>query len=127
MYFFAASTLLLGALTGWAWGCAAMAAAAKARNMNVTAAVYQREESSLAGTSNPDQLFQIDIFRGVFLDPGSSAVFGFFLGELRSSLSCAMFILMHRIRTSHWHFFLCLCARQGTTLGALLSECWLLI
>ncbi|KAF8319110.1 hypothetical protein DL93DRAFT_2181150 [Clavulina sp. PMI_390] len=79
LYFFATSTLLLGCLTGWAWGSAAMAAALSVRNMNVTASIYQREESSLAGHSNPDQLFELDLFHGVFLDPAASAVFGVFL------------------------------------------------
>lgn len=35
---------------------------------------------SVAGLSNPDALFEADIFRGVFLDTRSSVVFGCFLG-----------------------------------------------
>lgn len=80
MYFFATSTLLLGCLCGWAWGCAAMAAANRARNKTVLAAQYKQEQSSLQGKSNPDQLFQVDLFHGIFLEPASSAVFGVFFG-----------------------------------------------
>lgn len=95
MYFLAVSTMLFGALLGWVrsstfdarscsghaqgWGVAAMAAALRARSQTLLASQIEREQASVAGQSNPDVLYQRDLFRGVFLDPASSAVFGAFL------------------------------------------------
>ncbi|CAL1710858.1 unnamed protein product [Somion occarium] len=72
--------VVIGLCFGWALGAAGMAAALAARDQLALKESLQREQESVAGLSNPDALFQADIFQGNFLDTGSTIVFGVFLG-----------------------------------------------
>lgn len=78
-WFIANGTLVFGSCMGWAWGCAAMAAALRARDSTLLQSQLQRVQSSVAGATNPEQEYQAAIFRAEFLDPRSSTVFGVFL------------------------------------------------
>ncbi|KDQ52244.1 hypothetical protein JAAARDRAFT_184405 [Jaapia argillacea MUCL 33604] len=80
MFLFMISTLVIGVLLGWAVGAAAMAASLAARNEVLLKQAYEKVQQSAAGLANPDQLYQLDIFKGYFLDVRSSVVFGVFLG-----------------------------------------------
>ncbi|KAI0070747.1 hypothetical protein K474DRAFT_1631398 [Panus rudis PR-1116 ss-1] len=80
LFLFLLTTIIFGLCLGWAFGCAAMRAALAARDQQVLKASLQREQQSVAGLSNPEALFQADIFEGTFLDTRSSIVFGCFLG-----------------------------------------------
>ncbi|CDZ98124.1 Predicted membrane protein [Phaffia rhodozyma] len=77
LFFMACSTILMGMLFGWAWGCAAMAASLQARSKTLLASTYERVTVGL--NNNPDATFSSSIFAGDFLDPRSSTVFGIFL------------------------------------------------
>ncbi|EIW70668.1 hypothetical protein TREMEDRAFT_73534 [Tremella mesenterica DSM 1558] len=79
VFLFAAFTMVLGLLTGWAWGCAAMAGALRARSQARLALQEHNVETGFASGANPDLEFQAAVFRAEFLDPGSSAVYGAFL------------------------------------------------
>ncbi|WRT64249.1 uncharacterized protein IL334_001180 [Kwoniella shivajii] len=79
IYLFALITLIVGLCFGWAWGVAAMAAALKARDQVLYQEQVQRESAGYDTTANIDAQFQGSIFRGAFLDPGSTAVYGVFL------------------------------------------------
>ncbi|KAG9019733.1 hypothetical protein FRB90_011004 [Tulasnella sp. 427] len=71
--------LILGCCLGWAWGCAAMAAAYRARDKEL----YQRTLQQLAGqygSNFSSSVVQLRIFHGDFLDTRSTVVFGVFLG-----------------------------------------------
>ncbi|GJJ13910.1 hypothetical protein Clacol_008167 [Clathrus columnatus] len=71
--------LLLGGSIGWAWGCAAMKAALTARSKVLLLSQIEKVNRTTSSSANPDAAFQIEIFRGEFLDVGSSVVFGVFL------------------------------------------------
>lgn len=91
------SMLVVGMCVGWAWGCAAMAAALKARSQTLLASQYTKAQASLSAGANPDAqcewcghpaaarlkparpAVQLFIFQGAFLDARSSVVFGVFL------------------------------------------------
>lgn len=77
-FLMAMTILVFGCCLGWAWGCAAMAAAWRARDK----ALYQRTLQQLAGQygSNLQSAIQLRIFHGDFLDTRSTVVFGVFLG-----------------------------------------------
>ncbi|WWC86360.1 uncharacterized protein L201_001235 [Kwoniella dendrophila CBS 6074] len=79
VYLFALLTLIIGLCFGWAWGCAAMASALRARDQVLYASQVRREQSGYDTTANIEAQYQASIFRGAFLDPGSSAVYGIFL------------------------------------------------
>ncbi|OCF73911.1 hypothetical protein I204_05757 [Kwoniella mangroviensis CBS 8886] len=79
IYLFALLTLLIGLCFGWAWGVAAMASALRARDQVLYRQQVQSEQSGYDTTANIDAQYQASIFRGAFLDPGSSAVYGVFL------------------------------------------------
>ncbi|ORY33700.1 hypothetical protein BCR39DRAFT_592676 [Naematelia encephala] len=79
LYAFALITLAIGLLTGWAWGCAAMAAAIRARSQVLLARETETAEAGYNHNANIDVQYQKSIFEGAFLDPASSAVFGVFL------------------------------------------------
>lgn len=64
---------------GWGIGCAAMRAALASRDQVLLQTTLQKVQSSAAGLANPEGLFQLQIFEGVFLDARSSVVFGCFL------------------------------------------------
>ncbi|CAO1620254.1 unnamed protein product [Parajaminaea phylloscopi] len=78
-WFIANGTIVVGSCIGWALGCAAMAAALKARDADLLQAQVRRVKSSLAGATNPEQQYQAAVFQGQFLDPRSSTVYGIFL------------------------------------------------
>ncbi|GAA5839652.1 hypothetical protein JCM5353_003329, partial [Sporobolomyces roseus] len=71
--------LVIGMLLGWAWGSAAMAAALRARSQVLLASSVQRVTAGVAGATNPDVQYRMEIFKGQFLDWRSSTVFGVFL------------------------------------------------
>ncbi|KAF5376953.1 hypothetical protein D9615_007250 [Tricholomella constricta] len=75
-------TLLLGMLIGWAWGNAAMAAGLAVRNQARLAQQQQQAQASLVEGIPRAIQYQKFIFQGMFLDPGTSAVYGafFFVG-----------------------------------------------
>ncbi|KAF7972398.1 hypothetical protein HWV62_18046 [Athelia sp. TMB] len=79
MFLFIISTLVIGVLLGWGVGAAAMKAALSSRNQVLLAATLEEVQSSAAGLADPEALFSVKIFEGVFLDIRSSAVFGCFL------------------------------------------------
>ncbi|EST06750.2 protein of unknown function DUF2422 [Kalmanozyma brasiliensis GHG001] len=79
IFFLAFGMLAIGALTGWAWGCAAMAAANRARSQPLLQAAIQRVQSSAASSTNPEAYVATSVFRGQYLDVRSTAVFGVFL------------------------------------------------
>lgn len=79
LFFIAFSLLAIGALIGWAWGCAAMAAATRARSQQLLQAATQRVRSSAASSTSPEAYVQVAVFKGEFLEVRSSAVFGIFL------------------------------------------------
>ncbi|TKY86957.1 hypothetical protein EX895_003634 [Sporisorium graminicola] len=79
LFFIAFSLLAIGALVGWAWGCAAAAAASRARSVEVLQAATQRVRSSAASSTNPEAYVALAVFKGEFLDVRSTAVFGVFL------------------------------------------------
>ncbi|TFY75709.1 hypothetical protein EWM64_g8302, partial [Hericium alpestre] len=80
LYLIISSTLMVGLLLGWAIGAAGMRAALASRNQTVLKETLQKAAESVAGASNPDQVFKIEIFEGQFLDANSSVVFAVFLG-----------------------------------------------
>ncbi|KAG6826906.1 hypothetical protein H0H93_016017, partial [Arthromyces matolae] len=83
LFILAAITLLLGMCVGWAWGAAAMAAGLSVRNQALLAQQQQRVQASIVNNGIPATVqYQIFIFKGYFLDPGVSAVWGafFFIG-----------------------------------------------
>ncbi|WWC58457.1 uncharacterized protein I303_100999 [Kwoniella dejecticola CBS 10117] len=79
IYLFALLTLLIGLCFGWAWGIAGMAAAIRARDQVLLQQQVQREQSTYDTTANIEAQYQASIFRGAFLDPRASTVFGVFL------------------------------------------------
>lgn len=79
LWFIANFTLVLGASLGWAWGCAAMAAALRARDGELLQRQVATVQSSVASATNPEAAYRLSIFQAEFLDPRSSAVFGVFL------------------------------------------------
>ncbi|GAA5952078.1 hypothetical protein JCM10213_005355 [Rhodosporidiobolus nylandii] len=79
VYLLVATTLVLGMCVGWAWGCAAMAAALRARSQLILASAQQRVQAGIAGATNPDVEYRLAIFQGEFLDWRSTLVFGVFL------------------------------------------------
>ncbi|KAH8103409.1 hypothetical protein BXZ70DRAFT_728472 [Cristinia sonorae] len=78
-YFFLISTMLIGMLIGWGFGAAAMRAGLAVRNQVVARNTLEKEMAGIAGLSNPDAVFQDDIFKGIFLDTKVSAVYAVFL------------------------------------------------
>ncbi|KAL9937758.1 hypothetical protein V8E36_003303 [Tilletia maclaganii] len=81
LWLLAISTLVIGALMGWAIGCAAMASALRARNVIVTGAAIQRAQQSAASATNPELAFRNTIFEGQYLDTHLS-VFTYILGYI---------------------------------------------
>ncbi|SPO31677.1 uncharacterized protein UTRI_06624_B [Ustilago trichophora] len=79
IFLLAFGMIVIGALLGWAWGCAAMAAANRARNQTLLQAAVQRVRSSAASSTNPEAFVTTSVFRGAYLDVRSTAVFGVFL------------------------------------------------
>ncbi|GAA6023484.1 hypothetical protein JCM10207_006212 [Rhodosporidiobolus poonsookiae] len=79
VFLLVATMLVLGMCFGWAWGCAAMASALRARNQVLLASSVQRVSAGIAGATNPDVQYRAAIFRGEFLDARSTVVFGVFL------------------------------------------------
>jgi len=57
-----------------------MKAAIASREKVLLKTSLQKAQETAAGSANPDQVFELEIFQGVFLDIRSSAVFGVFLG-----------------------------------------------
>ncbi|KAF8060806.1 hypothetical protein FPV67DRAFT_1673642 [Lyophyllum atratum] len=93
LFVLAIVTLLLGMLVGWAWGAAAMAAGLAARDPARLARQQQQAQSSYVPGVPQAVQFQSFVFHGMFLDPGTSAVYGAFffvgtfaLGVLRAYL-----------------------------------------
>ncbi|KAJ9117013.1 hypothetical protein QFC22_004671 [Naganishia vaughanmartiniae] len=92
VFLFLMLTIIMGMCIGWAWGVAAMAAALQARSKTLLASQYTRAQSSLSPSgANPDAQFQVFIFKGEFLDPRSTVVFGifffvgtYFMGSIRA-------------------------------------------
>lgn len=78
MLVFAMLTLGVGMLLGWAWGCAAMAAALRARSQVLYARQYETVSAGFDHNANLEAQYQTAIFHGDFLDPRSSAVYGVF-------------------------------------------------
>lgn len=72
--------LVLGMCLGWAWACAGMAAALRARSQVLLARQVQTTRTSIASATNPDSAYRRQIFEGAFLDARSTVVFGVFLG-----------------------------------------------
>ncbi|KAK8866031.1 hypothetical protein IAR55_001182 [Kwoniella newhampshirensis] len=79
VYLFALLILVVGMCFGWAWGVAAMAAALRARDQTLLAREVQTQRAGYDTNANIDAQYQASIFRGAFLDPRSSAVYGVFL------------------------------------------------
>ncbi|KAJ1021935.1 hypothetical protein NDA16_003697 [Ustilago loliicola] len=79
IFLIAFAMIAIGALLGWAFGCAAMAAANRARSQPLLAAAVQRVRSSAASSTNPEAYVTTSVFRGEYLDVRSTAVFGIFL------------------------------------------------
>ncbi|GFZ43623.1 hypothetical protein JCM24511_01343, partial [Saitozyma sp. JCM 24511] len=79
IYIFALLTLIIGMCTGWAWGCAAMASALRARSQVLLNQQIQTAEAGYNLNANIDAQYIQSIFTGAFLDPASSAVYGIFL------------------------------------------------
>lgn len=79
IFLIAFGMLAIGALCGWAWGCAAMAAANRARDQGLLQVATRKVQSSAAAATNPEAYVQIAVFQGAFLDVRSTAVFGIFL------------------------------------------------
>lgn len=79
LYVFATTIILLGGLLGWAWGCAAIAAAHRARDFGRLATREQGVMMSASGGANIEAVLEAAVFHGKFLDARSSAVFGAFL------------------------------------------------
>ncbi|THU86398.1 hypothetical protein K435DRAFT_822159 [Dendrothele bispora CBS 962.96] len=84
MFFFMISTMLIGVLMGWAIGAAGMRAASAVRSQALlqaaTQQLQQRIQSNPALQANPAFAQQDAVFHGLFLDTGSSVMFGLFLG-----------------------------------------------
>ncbi|ELU39286.1 hypothetical protein AG1IA_06672 [Rhizoctonia solani AG-1 IA] len=64
---------------GWAWGSAAMAAALQARDQVLLGRALLSTQQAATNEANPDAYFRKAVFRGDFLDPRSTVVFGVFL------------------------------------------------
>jgi hypothetical protein len=79
LFFYTISTLMIGTLLGWGIGAAGMRAALSARDKVLLKSSLQIARETAASSANPDQVFNIEIFQGDFLDTRSSAVFGVFL------------------------------------------------
>ncbi|KAI5116968.1 hypothetical protein M0805_002170 [Coniferiporia weirii] len=78
LFVFLMSTMVVGMSFGWAVGAAAMKAALSARSQSLLSSQLARANDSVAGAVDPNAVFQLDLFRGQFLDWRSSIVFGFF-------------------------------------------------
>ena len=79
IFLLAFGMIAIGSLLGWAWGCAAMAAADRARSRALLQAAVQKVRSSAATATNPEAYVTTSVFRGAYLDVRSTAVFGVFL------------------------------------------------
>ncbi|KIM71841.1 hypothetical protein PILCRDRAFT_93686 [Piloderma croceum F 1598] len=79
MFVFSIATVVIGVLLGWGIGAAGMRGALAARNQVLLKSTLEKVQSSAAGLANPELLFSLKIFEGVFLDTRSSIVFGCFL------------------------------------------------
>ncbi|PWN30364.1 hypothetical protein BDZ90DRAFT_11781 [Jaminaea rosea] len=90
-------TLVVGSVVGWAIGCAAMAAALRARDSTLLQSQLQRVQASVATATNPEAEYQAAIFRAEFLDARSSAVFGVFLA-FGSFLAAVVFTQSPKLR-----------------------------
>ncbi|KAF9031494.1 hypothetical protein BDZ89DRAFT_1063889 [Hymenopellis radicata] len=79
LFIMAASTLIVGMCLGWAWACAATAAAISVRDRALLSRQMQEVQASLVDGVSVQAQLQLAIFQGKFLDPRSSAVYGAFL------------------------------------------------
>ncbi|GAA5970998.1 hypothetical protein JCM8115_004766 [Rhodotorula mucilaginosa] len=79
LFIIAAFALTFGMALGWAWGCAAMAAALRARDLVLTASQVMTVKGSISSATNPEEAYTKRLFEGAFLDWKSSLVFGVFL------------------------------------------------
>lgn len=79
LFIIAAFALTFGMALGWAWGCAAMAAALRARDVVLTASQVMTVQKSISTATNPEEAYTKRIFEGDFLEWKSSLVFGVFL------------------------------------------------
>jgi hypothetical protein len=79
IYVMASGIQIFGVLIAWAWSSAAMAASLRARSQVLLRQQEEKVQASAGGNTNPEALYQAAIFRGEFLDTGSTAVFGVFL------------------------------------------------
>ncbi|SCV69224.1 BQ2448_2244 [Microbotryum intermedium] len=70
--------LVFGMFLGWAWSCAAMAAAARARSQVLLASEVESFRVANANAQNIDALYRVAIFKGNFLDWRSTLVIGVF-------------------------------------------------
>lgn len=72
--------IVVGSCLGWAWGCAAMAAALRARDQVLVQQQIQKINSQpgVSSDSNPEQSIIISVFEGGFLDTRSTVVTGVF-------------------------------------------------
>ncbi|KWU42289.1 hypothetical protein RHOSPDRAFT_36164 [Rhodotorula sp. JG-1b] len=80
LFLIVSAMLVLGMCLGWAWSCAGMAAALRARSQVLLASQVQTVQGSISAATNPDAAYQRQIFEGAFLDWRSTLVFGVFLG-----------------------------------------------
>ncbi|GAA5854342.1 hypothetical protein JCM9279_004726 [Rhodotorula babjevae] len=78
IFLLAATTLVMGQLLGWAWGCAAMAASLRARDQVLLLSQVQRAQAGIAGATNPDVEYRREIFEGAFLEWRSTLTMGCF-------------------------------------------------
>ncbi|KIM39011.1 hypothetical protein M413DRAFT_447369 [Hebeloma cylindrosporum] len=75
----AATTILLGEVLAWAWGNAAMASGLSVRSASLLARQTEKLKSSLDPNQPIEPQTESQVFHGIFLDPGTSAVYGVFL------------------------------------------------
>ncbi|SCZ97335.1 BZ3500_MvSof-1268-A1-R1_Chr4-2g07145 [Microbotryum saponariae] len=70
--------LVFGMCLGWAWSCAAMAAAARTRSQALLGSEVKSFRVANANAQNIDALYRVAIFQGQFLDWRSTLVIGVF-------------------------------------------------
>ncbi|CAO1615626.1 unnamed protein product [Sympodiomycopsis kandeliae] len=98
VWLFANATLVIGAIIGWAWGCAAMAAALRARDNTLLESQIQKVVAGNGNTgTNPEATIQAAVFQAQFLDSRSSAVFGVFL-TIGSYAAAVLFVKSPKLR-----------------------------
>ncbi|KZT41392.1 hypothetical protein SISSUDRAFT_305773 [Sistotremastrum suecicum HHB10207 ss-3] len=88
LFAFVVLTSLLGCLFGWGFGAVAMRASLALRNTVTTASAILMVQTADQGNSNPDAVFNKQVFQGVFLETGPSAMFGLFLAIGTAFAAC---------------------------------------